>query len=130
MKYFIFEQNNSFGVFDFEENTALYAVAEAEDVHSAIERLEKYTDVYFNGVAKNLDCPCCGDRWSAGYHYELSEDPKCLDSFADNLMVGEPHAKYVMFLSRHKDIHFFTSIKETKKFLAQYDPYQFGGYLL
>jgi hypothetical protein len=24
--------------------------------------------VYFNGKAKNMDCPCCGDRWETAYY--------------------------------------------------------------
>ena len=30
--------------------------------------------IYFDGVSKNKDCPCCGDRWSRAWYPEEKED--------------------------------------------------------
>lgn len=35
---------------------------EAASEDEAIERAKDV--IYFNGVEKGFDCPCCGDRWS------------------------------------------------------------------
>lgn len=61
MKFFTFSQNNSGGVFT---GDAEYIIIEAESAEDANRRAEATGIIYFNGCDKDLDCPCCGDRWS------------------------------------------------------------------
>ena len=35
---------------------------EATDTHNADSRAENI-GIYFDGVDRNMDCACCGDRW-------------------------------------------------------------------
>lgn len=60
MKFFKFRQNNSGG--SFEGFFSIFIEADSEK--EAIEIAEKDTQIYFDGCSRNIDCNCCGDRWS------------------------------------------------------------------
>ncbi len=60
MKWFVFRQNNSGGYFVGPE-TILVKALNAEEANKKV--LQEGT-IYFNGVDEDMDCPCCGDRWS------------------------------------------------------------------
>ena len=67
---YYFRQNNSGGSFaDLEylgDGLDVFHLAvEAESAEAACDIAEnsKY-NIYFNGVDNDIDCPCCGDRWS------------------------------------------------------------------
>lgn len=61
--FFLFIQNNSGGSFDFDadKGIGLNVAFEANSEDEAVERAQNV--IYFDGVDKGLDCPCCGDRW-------------------------------------------------------------------
>lgn len=67
-QFFHFRQNNSGGTFDYDaaRGIAENVWIEADDKEHAIYRAERI-GIYFNGVEKGMDCPCCGDRWSSPY---------------------------------------------------------------
>lgn len=57
MRY-VYAQNNSGGRFIGPRSITV----EADTVEQA-DKLAIAQGVYFDGVAKGLDCECCGDRW-------------------------------------------------------------------
>lgn len=57
--FYVFRQNNSGGDFIGPQ----YVIVGAVSPEQAEELAVCYGDVYFNGVNKGIDCPCCGDRW-------------------------------------------------------------------
>lgn len=61
--FYTFDQNNSGGQFVQGEDTALYMIFEAISAEEANDRAES-AGLYFNGCEDDIDCPCCGDRWS------------------------------------------------------------------
>jgi hypothetical protein len=62
MKFYEFSQNNTGGSFDVDEHVCHRLFIEADDVTMATD-IAINLGVYFNGVARDMDCPCCGDRW-------------------------------------------------------------------
>jgi hypothetical protein len=60
--FYTFQQNNSGGRFERTEELDVYVVIEAESAEDANFRAEGL-GIYFDGVDKDIDCPCCGDRW-------------------------------------------------------------------
>jgi hypothetical protein len=64
--FFTFSQNNSFGTFVEDDNLDEFVIIEAESADEA-NHIAESIGIYFNGVEKGFDCPCCGDRW-----YEIS----------------------------------------------------------
>lgn len=80
--YYIFDQNNSGGSFDVNDNVAEYVIIEANNNEEANDKAEDI-GIYFNGVNQGLDCDCCGDRW-----YPTSEFSSCkdLDIILDNYL--------------------------------------------
>lgn len=60
-----FPQNNSGGRFHVNESVSIYVYVDAESAEEANSYAEDYTDIYFDGCRKEIDCPCCGDRWRA-----------------------------------------------------------------
>lgn len=72
-KFYLFNQNNSGGTFVIDENAGIgfCVVVEAENEEQAISRAENI-GLYWDGVADEIDCECCGDRWST-YTYEVKD---------------------------------------------------------
>lgn len=62
--FFHFSQNNSGGVFD--DKVGRYVIIEANSAEQA-NVIAKTKGIYFGGVSKGEDCPCCGDRWTEAY---------------------------------------------------------------
>lgn len=62
MPFFHFDQNNSGGSYDADENVAPLVIIEAVDDDAANDKAEEI-GIYFNGVEDERDCECCGDRW-------------------------------------------------------------------
>ena len=58
-KFYEFNQNNSGGIFDVDENVCHRVIIEAID--------EKHAQSIFEPMIENQSgsCPCCGDRWSS-----------------------------------------------------------------
>lgn len=63
----MYDQNNSGGSFDLNENISHRVVIEAESSYEASEIAESL-GIYFNGCNEGMDCPCCGDRWYDSPH--------------------------------------------------------------
>lgn len=61
-EFYKFRQNNSGGHFTDDPNLGVYTYIEAHSEEEAFKRAEKL-GIYFDGVAKGVDCKCCGDRW-------------------------------------------------------------------
>ncbi len=63
-KFYTFNQNNSFGAFvkSDKEGISEYVIIEALKPKHANIRAEEI-GLYFDGCDKDIDCPCCGDRW-------------------------------------------------------------------
>lgn len=72
--FYHYPQNNSFGIFDRYPDKGIGPdiIIEAYSAESANKRAKKI-GIYFNGVEKGVDCPCCGDRW-----YEVDEDDRTI----------------------------------------------------
>lgn len=62
--FYVFNQNNSGGGFSGYHTI----IVEARNTTEA-NRKAKNHGVYFNGVDKDLDCDCCGDRWFHATEY-------------------------------------------------------------
>lgn len=60
--FYTYNQNNSGGNFEVNDNVKHYVIIEAHNAKSADKKAESI-GIYFDGVAKGIDCPCCGDRW-------------------------------------------------------------------
>jgi len=62
--FYTFHQNNSGGyfIFDSDKGISVNVIIEANSADEANDRAEQI-GLYFNGVADESDCSCCGDRW-------------------------------------------------------------------
>lgn len=71
-KYYLFDQNNSGGMLKVTKVLDEYVLIEALNAEHA-NQLAETIGIYFGGVAKDIDCPCCGDRWDAVKDHESYE---------------------------------------------------------
>lgn len=64
-KFWEFNQNNSGGSFDFNEEAGITHIVliEANSKEQAVAKAVGI-GIYFDGCEDGTDCPCCGDRWS------------------------------------------------------------------
>jgi hypothetical protein len=62
MSFYTFNQNNSGGGFDRDEDVSHYVIIEADSAFAANTKAES-VGIYFNGCDDGTDCSCCGDRW-------------------------------------------------------------------
>lgn len=60
--FYEFNQNNSGGSFDTDENLCHTVIIEANSEDEAVKKAEDL-GCYWDGCANGIDCPCCGDRW-------------------------------------------------------------------
>lgn len=67
--FYTYEQNNSGGYFDYDEEKGIsvYVIVEADNAKDANQRAENI-GLYFYGGA---DCQCCGSRWSDAWESEV-----------------------------------------------------------
>lgn len=74
--FYEFNQNNSGGRFDFNEEKGLthIVIIEAVDKEEAEYKAGRI-GIYFNGCDTGRDCSCCGDRWGDLSYEEGSEAP-------------------------------------------------------
>lgn len=79
MKYYCFNQNNTFGVFDSNDKVTEHVYIQARTAKEANKKAQKI-GIYFDGCEAGRDCECCGDRWypvdeDDGSHAETFEAP-------------------------------------------------------
>lgn len=112
--FYEFNQNNSYGRFDVNENVCHILFIEADTYEDAKDKAEEL-GCYWNGVDNGIDCPCCGDRWYDGdevdiekyatdgyavsatnlqhwkekcWKYNIIEKPKCIKRFSTTYYQG------------------------------------------
>lgn len=64
LKWFEFNQHGSNGYFEVNDKVCSTLFIEAESFEKAKLKAEEL-GCYWDGVLKGIDCPCCGDRWTA-----------------------------------------------------------------
>ena len=69
-KVYLFDQNNSGGIFIVDDKVCPRVYITAKNSKEANEKAESI-GIYFDGVANGLDCPCCGDRWNRVDEYDV-----------------------------------------------------------
>lgn len=108
--FYCFDQNNSGGSFDTDNNLAQFVIVEARNADEAIERAENL-GIYFNGAEDNMDCPCCGDRW-----YPVDDS----DGDVEPLLRGEHPAAYRPILTAEGEVycyvHYLNNVVEEHRF--------------
>ena len=65
MNFYMWRQNNTGGSFITDGDLSRFVVIEAEDYVQAEEKALNL-GIYYDGVDKDYDCSCCGDRWYEG----------------------------------------------------------------
>lgn len=72
--YFTFDQNNSGGSYERNEDVLEYVIIEAVTALEANCKAEEI-GIYFDGCSSGLDCKCCGDRWYPLYTSDATDGP-------------------------------------------------------
>ena len=72
MPFYTFNQNNSGG---FYKGPALYVIVEADAYYEA-NLIAEDNGVYFDGIEKDIDCSCCGNRWYRTRSYNETNRPE------------------------------------------------------
>ena len=62
MKFYTFRENNSGGRFLLDKEGVIVLAESAEEANDIAE-CNPDSPIYFDGVADERDCACCGDRW-------------------------------------------------------------------
>ena len=84
-KFYTFDQNNSGGSFDFDEEGGIthHVVIEAYSSKHA-NSISEEKGIYFYGCDEGRDCPCCGDRWYPVYNCDGKVSPSVCGKKAGN----------------------------------------------
>lgn len=106
--FYLFRQNNSGGTFEVDDKICRQLFVEADTEDDAIYKAEEL-GCYWNGVAKGLDCPCCGDRWYPNPNTILLDEYATAEEYAQ-LMADEygwtsPDARIYYKDGRVKEIY-------------------------
>jgi len=108
MRFYIYRQNNSGGVFIVNDTVAHYVFIEADTAEAADAKAET-VGIYFDGIEKDWDCECCGDRWDRSSRYDYSDNTHLYDVPIDHYDdahtdVHQPYA-YVYYKDGSKAAH-------------------------
>lgn len=68
--FYAYNQNNSGGSFNVNDDVALFVIIEANSAKQA-NALAEAAGLYFGG---NGDCSCCGDRWYKAWDDEKGDE--------------------------------------------------------
>lgn len=87
MTFYIWDQNNSGGIFNVDEDLSHRVVIEADSYDLAEAKAFDF-GIYYDGVEAGCDCECCGDRWYHGneltrHDLEGKTLEECLQGLAD-----------------------------------------------
>jgi hypothetical protein len=93
--FYKFSQNNSGGEFVENDKVAHFVIIEAND-HNHANQIAESIGIYFDGCEKDIDCDCCGDRWS-----EVDKD----DGDDIPLLYGELIENHSEFWCRVGDVY-------------------------
>lgn len=85
--FYTYRQNNSGGSFKITKKIKHFVIIEADSAKEANKKAE-HIGIYFDGVEKELDCPCCGDRWHKVLEQDGMEKPE---------IYGEDASSYLAF---------------------------------
>ena len=64
--FYLYNQNNSGGSFVVDNDVTHFVIIEADSTFAADAKAQSI-GIYFDGVADDRDCECCGDRWYCAY---------------------------------------------------------------
>lgn len=84
-KIYLFNQNNSFGYFVINDTLCPKVYIMAKNCKEANKKA-KSVGIYFNGVANDIDCPCCGDRWLPVDEDDVVKDYTIMSERMDELL--------------------------------------------
>lgn len=73
-KFYTYDQNNSGGSFDVDDNVSEYVIIEAKSADHA-NKIAEDIGIYFDGCSTGDDCSCCGDRWYRAYDDDGKDEP-------------------------------------------------------
>lgn len=122
-KFFEFSQTNSGGSFITDDKVCHRLFIEADSVEEAIQKAENL-GCYWNGVEKEMDCPCCGDRWSVPWNDDGQSYPMEYDSRNKIVFKSvEEHAQYLAndFGWTSPDIRIFYADGTVREIFTQRD---------
>lgn len=72
--FYTYNQNNSGGKFEINNDIKHYVIIEADNCEEA-NRIAESVGIYFDGVEEEIDCPCCGNRWSRADESDGYQEP-------------------------------------------------------
>ena len=77
-KFYYFHQNNTGGEFDKIGHGKYHNLAIEASSPDEANTIALTWGVYFDGCKNDIDCDCCGDRWSRVYdEYDTIELSEC-----------------------------------------------------
>lgn len=104
--FFTYRQNNTHGIYLVDKFSKHFVIIEANSAERADEEAEKM-GIYFDGVEKGIDCPCCGDRWHRAQNWEGEEEPLIYGKRPEDFVKEEKYFKYevlVCYMDGRKEI--------------------------
>lgn len=109
MAYFTYNQNNSGGRFVRNDRVAEVVIVEASSASEANLRAMD-VGIYFDGCSKEMDCPCCGDRWYSQWSDDGTDLPEVygktdLQSYVDSKDNWFDKCIYVYHANGIKDVY-------------------------
>ncbi len=103
--FYTYRQNNSGGSFKITKKIKHFVIIEADSAKEANKKAE-HIGIYFDGVEKDIDCPCCGDRWHKVFEEDGTEKPE---------IYGENASSYLAFRKQ-----LFCGLSTKKKVIVYY----------
>lgn len=91
--FYTYNQNNSGGVFKTNKHLKHFVIIEANSAEEANEKAEDL-GIYFNGVEKGIDCPCCGNRWYEVEDWQAEKEPLIFGKIPEDFVAEDDYFGY------------------------------------
>lgn len=91
--FYTYDQNNSGGGFMSNDSVTFTVIIEASSADEANDRAEEI-GIYFDDDYE-MDCPCCGPRWSRAWESDGAETPT---------IYGKPVAEYEEMWAEYEEM--------------------------
>ncbi len=116
MNFYTFSQSNPGGWYDVDDTLCHYVIVEAASADEA-NRIAVGLGVYFDGCDRDIDCPCCGDRWYPVSDDEATSEPLIYGTAVDKVkdIMFKPDVVYARVFMQDGTVREYRNPKPKKK---------------
>jgi hypothetical protein len=99
-KFYLFDQNNSFGRTEREPEKGIGDKVFIEAINpDSANWIAEQKGLYFDGCSQGIDCHCCGDRWNRTGEYDAQNTASDVTNYISESKYFSDDEAYIHYLN-------------------------------